>query len=321
MNTPLVSIIIPTYNRVHFLGETLDSVMAQDFQNWECLIVDDHSTDHTAEFAEFYVNRDSRFRYLALPSDAVKGSCSARNYGFIKSEGVFIQWFDSDDIMLPGYLSQRLQVFDEHKKMVIGTGCTLSSSLDRGAIFPIDLDASLYNSYVRWKSKILTPSVLFRKSFLQGKDLFNTTLVRGQETELFSRLFFDLKELDFCLVQTPLFLYRKHKQSLSGKNRSYDPELQKSQVFINFENFKRVLHRGDRKLTQLLYKSLIDYFFTAVNNGNLQHAHCIRDELLKIIKNNNLKNRELVQFISILSLKKMPKPVVLELLLKKINIV
>ena len=63
MQTPLVSIIIPTYNRVHLIGDTLDSVLSQTYTNWECIVVDDGSTDGTNELLVEYLKKDKRIQY------------------------------------------------------------------------------------------------------------------------------------------------------------------------------------------------------------------------------------------------------------------
>src|SRR5690554_5799485 len=98
---PLVSIIIPTFNRAHLIGETLDSVLAQTYHNWECIVVDDGSTDNTDEVMAEYIAKDARFQYHHRPAVKSKGANACRNYGFEKSKGAYIQWFDSDDLMHP----------------------------------------------------------------------------------------------------------------------------------------------------------------------------------------------------------------------------
>ena len=99
MDNPLVSIIIPTYNRAHLIGETLDSVLAQTYTNWECIIVDDGSTDNTDEVVDNYIKRDARFQFHHRPPDRLAGGNAARNYGFEMSKGEYVNWFDDDDIM------------------------------------------------------------------------------------------------------------------------------------------------------------------------------------------------------------------------------
>lgn len=104
MNNPLVSIIIPTYNRAHLINETLDSILAQTYSIWECLIIDDGSSDCSDKVVGEYLKKDLRFKYYKRPLTKLKGANSCRNYGFELSKGDLIKWFDSDDIMLPDHL-------------------------------------------------------------------------------------------------------------------------------------------------------------------------------------------------------------------------
>src|SRR5690606_6713113 len=96
---PLVSILIPNYNKAPYLRETLDSILSQTYLNWECIIVDDHSTDGSYEILEEYANLDCRFKVYKRPDHLPKGGNACRNYAFILSNGEFVNWFDSDDIM------------------------------------------------------------------------------------------------------------------------------------------------------------------------------------------------------------------------------
>ncbi|MCM2302197.1 MAG: glycosyltransferase, partial [Flavobacteriaceae bacterium] len=94
MQIPLVSIIIPTFNRAHLIGETLDSILAQTYTNWECIVVDDGSSDNTHIVVGQYVAKDSRIKYVHRPEHMLKGPSSCRNYGFELSKGEYINWFD-----------------------------------------------------------------------------------------------------------------------------------------------------------------------------------------------------------------------------------
>ena len=93
---PTISIIIPTYNRAELLKGTLDSVMKQTYEQWECIIVDDGSSDNTKQVVENYINKDSRFKYYERPPSLNKGANACRNYGFKQSKGSFVKWFDSE---------------------------------------------------------------------------------------------------------------------------------------------------------------------------------------------------------------------------------
>lgn len=100
MNNPLVSIIIPTYNRAALLPETLDSVLAQTYQNWECLIIDDGSEENNVEIIRQYCEKDTRFKAFERKKiTKTKGANSCRNIGLQKATGDYIIFFDSDDLM------------------------------------------------------------------------------------------------------------------------------------------------------------------------------------------------------------------------------
>lgn len=93
----MLSIIIPTYNRSHLIEKTLNSVLYQTYSEWECLVVDDFSTDNTKEIVESYCAKDARFHYLV--NESKKGAQGARNTGINHAQGEWIQFFDSDNIM------------------------------------------------------------------------------------------------------------------------------------------------------------------------------------------------------------------------------
>lgn len=116
----IVSIIIPTYNRAHHIGETLDSIIAQTYRNWECIVVDDGSCDYTTELMEFYCEHDSRIQYHHRPKEKPKGANSCRNYGFELSKGKYIQWLDSDDLLSTKKIEFQV-ILLENNKMHIAT--------------------------------------------------------------------------------------------------------------------------------------------------------------------------------------------------------
>ena len=118
----LDSIIIPTYNRAHFLKETLVSIQAQTYRDWECIVVDDGSSDHTATLVTAFAKADKRINYVKRPSDRPKGANSCRNYGFELAKGEFINWFDSDDIMLSGFIEKRFELFEKEVDFVFCSG-------------------------------------------------------------------------------------------------------------------------------------------------------------------------------------------------------
>lgn len=97
-----ISIIIPTYNREKVIAKTLDSVLAQTFEDWECLVIDDHSTDSTWKALEEYTCKSPKIRIFK--NEKTKGACGARNTGLYKALGDYVIFFDCDDYMNPNML-------------------------------------------------------------------------------------------------------------------------------------------------------------------------------------------------------------------------
>lgn len=87
----------------------MDSVLKQTYSNWECIIVDDHSTDYSWEILEEYAKKDSRVKVFKRPDDRIKGGSVARNYAFELSKGEFIQWLDSDDVIHESKIQDQLK--------------------------------------------------------------------------------------------------------------------------------------------------------------------------------------------------------------------
>ena len=114
----LISIIIPIFNREKIVIATLDSILNQNYPLWECIIVDDDSSDRSFQTANEYSKIDSRFKVVKRPLCSPKGPSSCRNYGFEISKGNFIQFFDSDDIMHKDHLLKKIRVIQNNDFVV-----------------------------------------------------------------------------------------------------------------------------------------------------------------------------------------------------------
>ncbi len=101
----MISIIIATYNREAFLAETLTSIEKQTYEDFECIVIDDGSTDNSEHVVVSFENRDVRFKYYKRPDTVPKGANYCRNYGYTLCTGSYIKFFDSDDVMLPHHLA------------------------------------------------------------------------------------------------------------------------------------------------------------------------------------------------------------------------
>lgn len=118
---PLVSIIIPTYNRAHLIKETIDSVLAQTYMNWECIIIDDRSNDATKAILDEYSTIDNRFIIICKPIELKQGASVSRNFGLKLARGEYIQFLDSDDILADNKIEEQVKILLNESNFTIST--------------------------------------------------------------------------------------------------------------------------------------------------------------------------------------------------------
>lgn len=114
----MVSIIIPTYNSSFFISQAIESVLVQTYKDWEALVIDDCSTDDSANIIKSYCQKDERIKYLK--TEYASGSPTLpRNIGIKNSQGRYIAFLDSDDIWLPNKLETQLHLFSDNKTVIV----------------------------------------------------------------------------------------------------------------------------------------------------------------------------------------------------------
>ena len=125
MEKGLVSVITPTYNCAKFIGETIESVQAQTYQQWEMIIVDDCSTDNTKEIVDKYIKEDSRIKYFCLENNS--GAAVARTKAMELANGEYMAFLDSDDIWPEEKLKKQLAFMKKHD---VAFSCTAYEQID-----------------------------------------------------------------------------------------------------------------------------------------------------------------------------------------------
>jgi glycosyltransferase involved in cell wall biosynthesis len=190
---PLVSIIIPVHNRQSLLPAALDSVAAQTFQDWECIVVDDHSTDGSLAVAEEYARRDGRFRGVSAPAGG-RYPNAARNYGLSLARGELINFLDSDDCLTADKLEIQLRYFESCPNLdavacrhdITGErdGALLTSQLQFAAP-PHWLDVLWYPGYGgRYGGLWCTNAPLWRKSSIEKIGGWDAALRAWQDDDV-----------------------------------------------------------------------------------------------------------------------------------------
>jgi glycosyltransferase involved in cell wall biosynthesis len=221
MNKDLISIIIPVYNRESIVKSTLNSIFAQTYANWECFIIDDGSTDNTEQTISEYLKKDSRFQFIKRPNHLVKGANSCRNYGFSKAKGEYINWFDSDDIMMPTFLEEKVNAFKTNTNAVIHRNNYANYQLAefRASKFDYNNGKNLFYNYAMEAIEIQTCGFMWKKTFLDDKPLFDETIMRYQDNEFHIRML-AIKTLKIEIVDRVLATIRSgdgHNSQISAK--------------------------------------------------------------------------------------------------------
>jgi glycosyltransferase involved in cell wall biosynthesis len=112
INVPLISIITPCYNSAPFISQTIESVLAQTYQNWEMIIVDDGSTDNSYDIILAYTQQDTRIRIYQMEQNT--GAAVCRNKAIELSQGEYLAFLDSDDLWIPEKLEKQLRFMQEN---------------------------------------------------------------------------------------------------------------------------------------------------------------------------------------------------------------
>lgn len=220
--SPLVSIIIPVYNRKDFIIETIKSILSQSYLNWELLIIDDGSTDGTKSILQAYHKEDNRVKYYQLDTE-LHGAQVCRNKGLEKSKGEFIMFMDSDDLLASFCLEQRVKcikskdievaVFHQllffkkpYDDLTLVNIKTHDDYLSRFLQIVNDTDVPWVNNSVLWK----------RVSLIDNRILWDINLKRYQDIDFHLNIFW--KNLKFKFFETPPdCFWRQHNQVSIGK--------------------------------------------------------------------------------------------------------
>ncbi len=185
---PIVTVIIPVYNREHSLNRALDSLMAQELTEWRAIIVDDGSTDASRAVAHRYLKKDQRFQFVALPH---RGLVTARNRGLAEATTDFIAFLDSDDMYRPNHLSSRISYLLAHPGIdILHGGVEVVGD-------PYVLDRRDRKSLIHVREVVVAGSIVGRRAvfadlngfadldYSEDADLIDRALVKGYTVERF----------------------------------------------------------------------------------------------------------------------------------------
>ena len=208
----LISVVIPAYNSQEFLAEAVQSVRAQGYPNIEIIVVDDGSTDRTAEIAKS-LGPDVQYHYQEN-----QGPSAARNTGIVAAKGDFIAFLDSDDLYPSDKFAIQLNTFANDPSLEVVTGRIQYVSLDGAEDNPIDFESDDQTII-----HVHLGSMLTRRSVFENVGLFDTSLRFSEDVEWWMRV--REKKTRFVVLPDITLQYRLHGTNMTRGRSGIDKPL------------------------------------------------------------------------------------------------
>lgn len=299
-----MSIIIPTYNSSIYLKQTLDSVLRQTYTNWECILVDDGSTDLTETITENYREKDTRFHLYKRPENLPKGPSSARNYGVTKANGEYLIFLDADDLLANTCLENRVEQFNKNQDCDF-----LVFQMERFVNEPDysnkekkveENKEEILNSFIKLHGQWPISSPIYKTNFFSKKIKFNSNLIVFEDLEVaIKSILLASNFLVFKLIDC----YYRNDENYDKKYNSLEVKIRMINSFQEFiiaisklvnSNDEKQFKNADIKLSLIKSYKKIFLFYIIENSKIFKGAN--KKILQLLITNNLLSSSERIKF-------------------------
>ena len=272
MDNPLVSVVIPCYNADKFIGDTIRSVIGQDFQDWELIVVNDGSCDNSEKIIQTF--NDERIRYFYKENSGV---ADTRNFGISIAKAPLIAFLDADDLFQPENLSLKVAFLLEN----VAFGFVHSQEIKFDATQELETTVGqggdVLDQLLAMQAVIHSPSsVIVRKNLLVSINCFDIKLSTSADWDLWVRLS-NITKLGF--IEKPLVKYRLHSNQMHSniplmekdmlyalkkfkENNLFKMNNQKKYCFAKLYLILAACYRKDHVDYKKFFKYLIYSFFT-----------------------------------------------------------
>ncbi|QGZ55324.1 glycosyltransferase family 2 protein [Paraburkholderia acidiphila] len=224
-----VSIIVPCFNQQEFIAETLESVLQQTYGNWECIVVDDGSTDGSEAIIQQYVKKDARFQALRKPNGGV---AAARNFGFARATGELFVPLDGDDKIGSEFLRLAVECFTAQPDTDLVHFKTQRTGESRKIW---RLPEYSYDKLL-WQNMIVN-TTMYRRDAFERIGGYASEMIHGfEDWEFYVRLLSPQSRVRY--IDSPMYLYRVKKSSRSTQLVEFG-KVEESQRLIFTRNRER----------------------------------------------------------------------------------
>lgn len=271
IDQPLISVVIPTYNRTSFLKLTLESIISQTFQNFEVIVVDD-GTPNDANL--FLCNTFDKVRYIKIENSG--GPAKPRNVGIREAKGKYIAFVDDDDLWLPIKLEKQIAVLQDNPDFGLVHCCCQvidENGVEKNEIIgkPGSLDVKHGDVAMRMMGNwtLMMPTPLIRKEIVDEVGFFNEKMPSaGEDIEFWTRCSFVTQ---FYYLDNPLAIYRVHSANISGDKRLYIALPLYLKEILNEQQLKKTINKKQ-------------YFFL-LNSLCKMQIRTVKTNVFKTLKN------------------------------------
>lgn len=286
------SIIVPVYNSDKYLANFLDTVLAQKYDKFEVILINDGSTDSSLDICRDYEKKDSRIRVLDKKNE---GICKTRNFGIKNANYDYIVFYDNDDCVNKDYLQEAADVLSRNQCDIMIFSFLYNQLNRNGKSINVELyqhesmglieDNGIHEYVISSFGRTFNPvwNKVFRKKFIQDNEIFfDERYKRGMEDVSFNVKAFSVAKRIYCSNSIAYEYYIRDTQSTS---RKYNPFLLKDSVrlFSQIEDaFKSPADNNSEK--RLFVRQKFQYLVVAPLENEINNPNYSKGDLIKILK-------------------------------------
>ncbi|WP_177732634.1 MULTISPECIES: glycosyltransferase family 2 protein [Flavobacterium] len=276
MESPLITVIVPVYNVAGYIREAIDSILHQTYSNFECLIIDDNSTDDTCSIIEKY--QDSRLQIIK--KDTNSGLANSLNIGLKLAKGKYIARMDGDDVLVETRFEKQVQLLEANPG--IGVCGTAYETFPQKNSIELPEEHSDILTCMLFRCVVAHPSVMMRKELFNQEMEYDETKEPAEDYELWSRL---LSRTRFFNIQEILLKYRVHSGQISKIKAQKQKEISYE---VRYDLFKKYI--PDFKLPYEVFKKCFEFNYegtlkdleSQLNNLDLIRTAITKNESLNV---------------------------------------
>lgn len=266
---PLVSVVTPFYNTGRYLAECIESVLAQSYQNWEYILVNNCSADESPEIANHYAAKDGRIRVVTNESFLTQVQNYNRALGLISPESKYCKIVQADDWIFPHCLTQMVEVAEMHPSVGIIGAYRLDDTmvncdgLPYRSTFVPGRDICRLSLMGRCFVFGSPTSIMFRSDIVRKREPFYAESTHHEDTEACYDI---LRDHDFGFVHQVLTFTRRENESISSLLRKWDPShildgfialTKYGSTYLGEDELRTISKRVEKELLQFIAKSFL----------------------------------------------------------------